>query len=358
MQVQNFLRDGGTIELLKEKYAIDAKRHPSYNNLVLLKYSQIDSPFSEEIVRECRGLILDEANDWNVVCFSMGKFFNFGEGHAAKIDWTTARVAEKVDGSLCQLFVYDGRWMFATSGSPDGGGNVSDYSFSFNEFFWKTFTHKLPPVDCGKCFWFELTSIFNKIVVVHPEPSITLLGGRDLTTMKELTVEEAHKYFPDCKVAKQFPLTSFDEIIKSYETFSGLKQEGYVVCDGQFNRTKCKHPQYSAAHHLKDALGSRRAIVEIVRNGEIEEVIATLPEYTDILREAKSKFDALVLELESDYDKIKDEETQKSFAMTAVLSRCSSALFALRAKKVPSIKAHLKLINIDNVMRLLGYKTR
>src|SRR5271154_4502894 len=100
LNVQKFLRDGGTLDVLVEKFVLDIRRHPEYPNLVLLKYSQIDSPFSEEIVRECRGIILDQKNNWNVVCFSMLKFFNHGEGHAAPIDWSTAKVREKIDGSL------------------------------------------------------------------------------------------------------------------------------------------------------------------------------------------------------------------------------------------------------------------
>lgn len=360
LEVQKYLREGNTIASLKERFAISAKEHPEYSNLVLLKYSQIESPFSEQIVRECRGLILDSKNDWEVVCFSMPKFFNHGEGHAAQIDWKTAKVYTKEDGSLCQAFVYDEKWQFASSGSPDGGKNVGDYGFTFNELFWKTFTYKLPPVDCRKCFFFELTSIYNKIVVVHPEPSITLLGGRDLATMKELTIEEAHAYFPECKIPKQYPLNSFEDIIKSFDTFSGLKMEGYVVADGQFNRCKIKHPGYTAAHHLKDSIGgSQRAMVGVVLSGEIDEVCATLPEYKEILTEAKSRLDALVIELEYDYSLTKDILIQKDFALAiqSRKTRCPSALFSVRAKKAENIRAFLQSMQIDSVVNMLGYKT-
>ena len=68
LHVQKYLRTPGkTLETLEAEYSIKAKRHGKYPNLVLLKYNQIDSPFSEPLVRECRGLILDESNDWSVV---------------------------------------------------------------------------------------------------------------------------------------------------------------------------------------------------------------------------------------------------------------------------------------------------
>ena len=49
-------------------------------NLVCLKYNQIESDFSQEIVRECRGLILD-SDTADIVCYPFYKFFNYGEAN-------------------------------------------------------------------------------------------------------------------------------------------------------------------------------------------------------------------------------------------------------------------------------------
>jgi RNA ligase len=360
LRIQEFLRGGGSFADLEERYGIASKPHSKYSNLVLFKYDQIASPFAEEIVRECRGIILNRDKDWSVVSFPFRKFFNYEEGHAAKIDWTTARVQAKEDGSLATVFVYDHQWHAATSGTADASGQVKDFGFTFEKLFWDTFKSypktALPHTNCGKCFFFELTSPYNTIVVRYKEPGLTLLGGRDLTTLQEMPLEEAQAFFPNIPAVRQFKLGSFDDIVSSYEKFSGAEQEGYVVCDGAFNRVKCKHPQYVALHHMKDGLNSRRSLIEVVRVGELDEVIAVFPEFKETLLEAKAKFDALVSELELAYEQFKDIKVQKEFAFEAVKTRVPGALFQLRSGKVKSIAEHLREIQIDNLIRYLGYK--
>ena len=143
LHVQSYLRNGGTLDGLATELGIKAKRHQTHSNLVLLKYNQIESPMSSPIVQECRGIILDEADDWNVVARAFDKFFNYGEGHAAEINWQTARVQEKVDGSLCLVFFYKREWHVATTGTPDASGDVNASGKSFADYFWDTLN------ECG-----------------------------------------------------------------------------------------------------------------------------------------------------------------------------------------------------------------
>ncbi len=359
LHVQKFLREGGSLEDLTRIYAIDVKRHSEYTGLVLLKYDQINSDFSVPIVKECRGIVLDSSDNWNVVCYSMRKFHNFGEPLADHIDWNTALVYTKEDGSLIQIFPYDNKWLVATSGSF-GDGPVGDYGFTFRDLWLKTFTHKLPSTNCGCSFFFELCSVYNKIVVRHLEPHVVLLGGRNLATLKELTLEEAHAYFPECKKVDSHPFTSFDECIAASNKVSALEREGFVVCDKDFNRVKLKSLEYVHLHHLKSSLGnSRRALIQVVLKSEIPEIVASFPEFSPILLEAKSRLDALVIELETLYNEVSSIETQKEFALEIIgrKCKCTSALFAVRAKKAKNIRSYLCDMTIDSVVELLGYRT-
>ena len=87
------------------------------DGLIIFNYDLYNSDLSNSIVKECRGLILREET-FDAVCVPFYKFFNYGQEFADKIDWPTARVQTKVDGSICKLW-YDRvckLWRISTNG--------------------------------------------------------------------------------------------------------------------------------------------------------------------------------------------------------------------------------------------------
>ena len=366
LEIQKYLRTGGSLENLLARYAIKAKRHQAYSNLVLFKYNQIDSPFAERIVQECRGIILDEAYGWRVVSRAFDKFFNEGEPLAAPIDWSTARVQEKLDGSLCVLYHYAprhlgaawfGRWIVATSGTPDASGRIGMLQRVFSDLFWEAYgANSRLPTTVDYCFYFELTSPHNRVVVQHAETRLTLLGARHVATGIEVAPNVAAAMLEDqFPHVREFSLTDSAALASSFASMSPLVQEGYVVCDEQFRRIKVKHPGYVALHHAKDGLGVR-AFVDIARSGETPEVIAAFPEFADQLSKTRDAYALLVSEVSADYDRLRAISIQRDFAVEALKTRCSAALFAVRAKKAPSVADYFRAAHVDQVMGLLGLR--
>ncbi len=356
LEIQKSLRSGTSFDDLLSRYGIITKRHRVHGNLVLFKYNQIASPMAERIVQECRGIILDEAHNWAVVSRAFDKFFNYGEGHAACINWATARVQEKVDGSLCTLYRYDGGWHVATTGTPDASGDLHLAGRTFASMFWEVFGELKNP-NPAYAYYFELTSPFNRIVVRYAEPRLTLLGARHVESGQEVRVEHAWGLLgapPHIALVRECTLAGIDGIIESFTSMSPLSQEGYVVVDDAFNRIKVKHPGYVALHHAKDGL-SQRAFVDIARSGETPEVIAAFPEFRPMLDDAKGRLDRLVAEVDVDFSAIKDIPIQRDFALKATKTRCPAALFAVRAGKAPSVREHFAGVHVDQLMKLLGY---
>jgi len=358
LHVQNFLSNKSLADL-NAMYGVSYNRSAKYPNIVTLKYSMIDSPMSEPIVRECRGIILDESNNWNVISRGFDKFFNYGEGHADCIDWSTARVQEKVDGSLIMVYWYNGEYHVATTGTPDASGTVHGSAMSFADYFWKAYGGKdtFPTGEAqGYVHFFELTGPLNRVVIPHQEISLTILGGRRTDTWEEVKPSDMHRFHGSHKVVKEFPLQSFDDIMVTFNSMSPLSQEGYVVVDAAFHRVKVKHPGYVAIHHAKDGLSSIKSFVQIARSGEIPEFLTVFPEYKPMLEEAQTKLAELIAELQAVYDAAKDIPVQKDFALKVKGCRCPGAMFALRAGQSDSLRHYFAEARIDSLMVLLGYK--
>ena len=67
-------------------------------HLAILNYG-ISCDFSDPVVQEARGIIIDTER-LDVACWPFRKFGNFAESYADSIDWDSAHVQEKIDGSI------------------------------------------------------------------------------------------------------------------------------------------------------------------------------------------------------------------------------------------------------------------
>lgn len=353
---QRFLQNGGTLEALEQKYGIEVRRHPIMSGLVQLKYGKINSDFSSNIVRQCRGLILDSYNDWKVVARPFDKFFNHGEPHAAQIDWRTATVQEKLDGSLLILYHHNGMWNVATTGAPSANGSVHGFEkMTFANLFWQTwYANKMPlpgPIHWGHTFMFELTSPYNRVVVKHDQSRLRLIGVRNNQSGAELPVS----HFWDYDTVQAFPVRNgYSDLFRSFDEIDPCEQEGYIVVDADFNRVKVKHPGYVALHHMRSSI-SPKNVLEVVRQGESAEVLAHFPEWTQIFEVVQGRYDGLVMQLEQDWSEMPQTfQTRKEFAEKAMNSHIPGAMFSLLDGRHKNIRQFLEAMHIDKLAAMLA----
>ncbi len=353
MELQDYLRNEG-LEKLAQEYNIKVNRHGEIDNLVCLKYSQLESPMGEKIVQQCRGIILDEANNWEIISYPYDKFFNYGECHAPKLNWNTAKVYEKLDGSLMTLFYYQGKWKVQSSGMADAAGEVSGFKYSFKQLFWRVWqelSYQLP-TETNYCFMFELMTPYNRIVVRHDRNKLVLHGVRNILTLEEADPQTwADKY--NWQLVQRYPLKSLKEIIAMTNELDPMDSEGYIICDADFNRIKVKSPQYVAVSHLKTGFSTRR-MLEIVATNEGEEFLNYYPEWRNLYQKIRDKYDVLAKEIETEYQKYQHIPVQKDFALAVKHLDCSNILFALRAGKTSSVKESLAKTSIQKLESLLN----
>lgn|SRR3990167_1068809 len=355
--VQDFLREAekagvDPLQTLTSTYGIKVVRGKEHPNLVSLKYD-ITSPMADPLVQQCRGIILDESDNWAVTARPFDKFFNVEEPHASMIDWKSARVVEKLDGSLMILYFYKGRWRVGTSGTPDASGEVNGFDLTFSKLFWQVWNEKrymLPiPQISHLTFMFELMTPYNQVVVEHKESDLKLIGMRNRITGTEFSCSGSYNY----QSAREFPLGSLNEVLETFKTMDPLKQEGYVVVDTMYRRVKVKHPGYVAIHHLKSSF-SPRVVMNLIRKGEEEEVISYFPEWAEMIKGLKEIYESLIKLIEDTYALNKDIKEQKDFAISIKHLPFCGVLFGIRSGKNKSVREALQVMHIDNLLLLIS----
>lgn len=329
LTIQKYIVENGLEKTIKD-FKLKTRE---YENKILLKYDQLVSPTLMALpeMQDCRGLILEKGT-WKVLSLAFRKFFNSEEGNAHKIDWNTAHILEKLDGTLIQLYFdwHEGMWFAGTTGTAEGEGEVNNkMGTTFNDLFFQTL-YKIQPkfrlesLDKNVCYVFELTTPYNIVVKPHAESTITLLTARKLDTLIEATREELLEcgHALGLPVVKSFDLNAKNAgaIIKTLENMP-WSDEGYVVVDANFNRVKIKNPAYVAVHHLKGK-SAEHNILTIVKSNEIEEFAATFPERKEELYKLKENYDLLVEKLNHVWEDLKQfkpknitKEEKKKFAM-------------------------------------------
>jgi hypothetical protein len=341
-----------------------------YDKKVLLKYDQLSSPtlMANKEVQECRGLILEKGT-WKVMSLAFTKFFNSEEGNAHKIDWDTAHVLEKLDGSCIQVY-WDWnkeQWFAATTGTAEGEGEVNNkLGTTFNQLFWNTVTEKynFKKENLNKllCYVFELTTPYNIVVKPHGESAATLLMVRNLLTLEEVSFEALTGIADSLGVPR---VKSYDLNAKNVgallRTFEGMpwSDEGYVVMDANFNRVKIKNPAYVAVHGLKNKTAEYN-IIEIIKTNEIEEFGAVFPDRKKEIFSLKENYDNLIEKLEFVWEELKPlkpknitPEEKKHYAKSVFevtdkhgVKDFTGLYFGLNDGKIQTVLSYLQ--NMDN----------
>lgn len=236
---------------LKEDYELKITRKGYY---AIFNYG-FEADFSDPIVQESRGIIID-TEKLEVACWPFRKFGNFNESYADPIDWKTARVQEKVDGSIIKLWYdkRDGRWTFSTNSVIDAAdAKPGDrMNLSFTDIIQNAVNYKkidMSRLDCDKTYIFELVSPMTQIVVHYDMAKLFHIGTRH-----NVTGQESNDDIGITKPA-EYPLGSLDECIDAVKKLNAgeveeVKHEGFVVVDASWHRVKIKSPDYLVKHAI------------------------------------------------------------------------------------------------------------
>lgn len=324
LKVQDYLRSSGkTLTTLKDEFGIDHKYHSDLP-FVLLQYSQIDSPKTHEIVRECRSLVLRPHN-WDLISGCMLRFFNLGEVPRIQrhFNWDNYQYLSKEDGSLISLFSYNDELVVRTKFSW-ADTECGDSKKTWKELVLSCLTsaqQEYIKANPHLTFVFELCSPWNQVVVYYPESKLYLITVIDNFTGKEL-------YYGDTEViAQSFCFNrpeayNFESIEEMYDYLneleaSKLTQEGFVLTDNSMMRLKVKNAFYLNLHRLNNNgnISSDKILVDVINKGEEDEVILYYPHLKQRISEVKDILSKEYNKLFEIWWKCQDIDEQKKFAI-------------------------------------------
>lgn len=283
--LQKFMREHDNWEelLTSDPYNLKIARDEGY---MLFKYNQITSDFNLPEVQEARGIIFRES-DKKCVCHPFNKFGNYGESYCPEIDWSTASVQEKVDGSLMKVW-YDDGWHVSTNGNIDAGKAMAgvdsdDKTFLdlFKDALHMSFNSFTIGLTKNYCYLFELVSPITRVVIEYSETKLYFLGVRDMNTHQEYLPDSFNSLRSNFDIPKRYNLHSLAEV-KAAANALPWDEEGYVVCDRNFNRVKIKSPEYVMAHHGRlNGRVSYTRLLKIILANETDEFLIYASDYTD-----------------------------------------------------------------------------
>lgn len=314
----------------KEPYYIKIARKDDY---LLLHYDQLNSDFNDPMVRECRSIILRAGLDDKVkiVAYPFNKFGNYGESYVDTIDWKTAVVQEKVDGSMIILWWDERGWHVSTSGCVD----ASDATLPPNRLGLKNYRelfdytvklHDYHPelLDKNYTWIFEQVSPHNRVVVPYSAPDLYILGARDIRTLEEKSVDDIDLF----SHPKKYPLNSLDACLAVAGTFT-YDKEGFVVVDAHWHRNKIKSPAWVAVHGL---VGNGNLTIKrlLKLRDDSGEFLTYFPEYKSRFEELEAAIAEYKARIESKSRELESlKRDRKAFAEEALKSPDSGALFKL-----------------------------
>lgn len=372
MYVQEYLKGASEYCCTKEEALSELEKDfgiksKIYDDFVVLNYSQIDSPKTDPIVLECRGLILDW--DWNVLRRPFDRFFNYGEADNQDFDFKNSVCMEKLDGSLIPAWwnPFEKRWCFGTRGTAFAECECNSGRMFF-EIIDDCFMTDSKESVADTIFYedqtyiFELCSPENRVVVPYSETSLVLIGVRDNDTGDYFSIKECEEVVDALKIhdvkvrmPNTYNLHELDSIHKSLED-TGIKLEGYVFWNPETNeRVKIKSIQYVAIHHLRDNgnLNPKR-ICELVFANETSEYLQYFESDKKFFDPWIDAYGVMVEAIHFYYEVIsKYELTQKEYAMLVKDSPYSGIMFALRQGK--SLEDCFAKMNSDAKVRLLEH---
>ena len=280
------------------------------------------------VIMKCRGLVVRE--DGKVLNYPFERFFNDFEDEKSELDWNSACIQEKVDGSLICVFWNGEGWEITTRRTF----YPLDIAYvNFSDLFKKHFD-SFHLLSRDVCYVFEIITEKNRIVKWYDKEMVYLLGARRLYNFNEIDNSELREIASRLAVysPRTYEASNFEQCRKLFDDFKD-DDEGLVVVDKNFNRVKVKQESYFKLSRIK-MLKEQDLFDYILGVSEVdEEYLNKCPEVTEKINEMGLEWYKIKKRVLDVFREIKEKPTRKEFALEAIKYPFKPMLFSMKDGK-------------------------
>lgn len=329
IDVLDVIRDFG-LQNFCFNFHVIATRHSKFPNLVHLKSLKFDT----FIETKSDGMIIDENQDWKVVCLSYPKF-----SFQSELPMTTTlpndeyTVFEKLDGHLVLLYWYNETWQVATKKSPDGREflcwKVASLKVTLNSLFWKTWQYMgyQLPQDKKLSYMFEFSIPDHRKIVRYPQAFLVFHGARNITTGQEIHPLEISKIYhwptprilPEGRNLRDFVNSANPFCFEGFVILNNHTMKRITIKSKLFLLIQCIQTEVFGVYCMNEIFLSEAIFIEMLQKSRIQEFLDYFPFWNDLVQPIIQNHNTLELHF------MKEVFTPKVNFVSPVLSMVNQA---------------------------------
>lgn len=229
--------------------------------------------------RECRGIKFHK--DGRIASRPYMKFFNIGERTETlpeNFSWTDYVIMDKMDGSMIDAVLIDGKVYLCTKAGPTDIAIACQKWVEENNPRILDFCHEL--IKGNTTPLFEWCAPNNRIVVGYDKPQLVLTGARLMNEGDYMS----YSFLSDITKTYGIPMvgtwSGSPDSLQSFinEAVSRQDEEGYVIAWPDGTRAKIKNEWYCQLHSAKDIMSHEKDVWRMILDGKIDDAMGFMSE--------------------------------------------------------------------------------
>ena len=311
-------------------YCIEVREDKPVSNLYLLINTE-NSDLTNDVVRECNGIILDK-NTNKIVAYGIDTLVEYEKEN---IESENFKFYEGYDGPLIKVYYYNAQWNISTTKCINGFKSRWVSNRSFGELFLDSGID-LETLDKNVCYSYVLEHPENRCVKPVYIPVVHLIASRDMTSF-ELT-----RYGKCIEIAHESDVLEYFKKLPYYQ--------GVIIAHDYKNDITYKifSQNYNDVKEVRGNIPDiRKRYLELMNTEKLNSLVSYYPEYQAIYMQIEQDLLYMAKQIQNIYYKkyVKKEDIKYNHKYEKTLKQLHAQY--LKTKKINNVRSvHQRLLQV------------